>query len=220
MKVAVFISGRGSNLQALIDRCHADEDMPVTIGLVISNRPNAAGLKRASAAGIPSAVVDHTTYEDRAAFDSALEAAVKRAGCTFICLAGFMRILTDDFVRRWRDRMINIHPSLLPSFPGLNCHARAIEAGVRFSGCTVHFCRPELDSGPIIAQAAVPVLPDDDEAALAERILGAEHVIYPLALNAIARGRVRVLNERVIVQDADFADDVLLSPLPHVSPLS
>jgi phosphoribosylglycinamide formyltransferase 1 len=214
MKAAVFISGRGSNLQALIDRCHQAEDVPATIGLVISNRPGAAGLKRATAAGIPTAVIDHTTYDGRESFDAALEAAVKRAGCDFIGLAGFMRILTDDFVRRWRDRMVNIHPSLLPSFPGLHCHARAIEAGVRFSGCTVHFCRPELDSGPIVAQAAVPVLPDDDEDALAERILGAEHVIYPLAVAAIARGRVRVVNERVVMQDTAFADDVLLSPLP------
>jgi len=214
MKVAVFISGRGSNLQALIADCHEPAGVPLTIGLVVSNRPGAAGLKRATAAGLPTAVIDHTTYADRESFDAALEAAVKRAGCDLIALAGFMRILTDDFVRRWRDRMVNIHPSLLPSFPGLHCHARAIEAGVRFTGCTVHFCRPELDTGPIIAQAAVPVLPDDDEDSLAERVLAAEHMIYPMALTALARGRVRVLNERVILQDADFADDVLVSPLP------
>jgi phosphoribosylglycinamide formyltransferase-1 len=213
VKAAVFISGRGSNLQALIDGCHRPGG-PVEIGLVVSNRPAAQGLQRAAAAGIASVTIDHRTFADRAAFDGALDAAVRRAGCDFICLAGFMRILTEDFVRRWRDRMVNIHPSLLPAFPGLNCHERAIEAGVRLSGCTVHFCRPELDSGPIVAQAAVPVLPADDAASLAARILEAEHVIYPMALNLIGTGRVRVLNERVLIQDAQFPGHDLVSPVP------
>jgi len=214
VKAAVFISGRGSNLQALIDRCHADPSVPATIGLVLSNRPQAAGLKRAQAAGIPTVVIDHRGFPDRESFDAALDAAVRRAGCDFICLAGFMRILTEDFVRRWRDRMINIHPSLLPAFTGLNCHARAIEAGVRFSGCTVHFCRPELDTGPIVAQAAVPVLPDDDEDSLAARILEAEHEIYPMAVRLIAQGRVRVVKERVVVTDGVFPVEDLVSPVP------
>ncbi|MBT5434204.1 MAG: phosphoribosylglycinamide formyltransferase [Alphaproteobacteria bacterium] len=211
MKVAVFISGRGTNLQALIDVC-AQEDTPAEIGLVVSNRPAAQGLARASAAGIPTVVVDHKTYDDRESFDAALDTAVTRAGCDFICLAGFMRILTEDFTRKWRDRMLNIHPSLIPAFPGLNCHARAIEAGVMISGCTVHFARPELDAGPVIAQAAVPVLPDDDEEALAARILEAEHRIYPMALKLIAQGRIRIVNERVRIQDGSMADGMLVNP--------
>lgn len=212
MKIAVFISGRGSNLQALIEGCR-DAAVPAEIGLVVSNRPNAQGLKRAAAAGIATAIIDHTTFDSREAFDAALDTAVRRAGCDFICLAGFMRILTEDFVRKWRDRMLNIHPSLLPAFTGLNCHARAIEAGVRITGCTVHFARPELDSGPIVAQAAVPVLPDDTEETLAARILEAEHVIYPLAVRLIAQGRARVINERVVIQDGAFPDGRLVSPV-------
>jgi phosphoribosylglycinamide formyltransferase-1 len=211
MKVAVFISGRGTNLQALIDVCNED-DTPAEIALVVSNRPNAQGLQRAAAAGIPTVVVDHTTFESREAFDKALDTAVRRAGCQFICLAGFMRVLTDDFMRDWRDRILNIHPAILPAFPGLNCHARAIEAGVKITGCTVHFARPELDNGPIIAQAAVPVIPDDTEETLAARILEAEHKIYPMALKLIAQGRVRVVHEKVLIQDVDLADSQLINP--------
>jgi len=211
MKVAVFISGRGTNLQALIDVCNED-DTPAEIALVVSNRPNAQGLQRAAAAGIPTVVVDHTTFESREAFDKALDTAVRRAGCQFICLAGFMRVLTVDFMRDWRDRILNIHPAILPAFPGLNCHARAIEAGVKITGCTVHFARPELDNGPIIAQAAVPVIPDDTEETLAARILEAEHKIYPMALKLIAQGRVRVVHEKVLIQDVDLADSQLINP--------
>ena len=211
MRVAVFISGRGTNLQALIDVC-AEEDTPAEIGLVVSNRPDAQGLRRAAAAGVPTVAIDHTTYDSRASFDAALDAAVRRARCSTICLAGFMRVLTGDFMRAWRDRILNIHPSLLPSFPGLNCHARAIEAGVTISGCTVHFARPELDSGPIVLQAAVPVLPDDDAGTLAARILEAEHRIYPMALKLVAQGRVRVVSERVRIHDAAMAGDVLVNP--------
>jgi len=211
MKVAVFISGRGTNLQALIDVC-AEDDTPAEIGLVVSNKSGAQGLQRAAAAGIPTVVVDHTTYDSREEFDAALDAAVRRAGCTLICLAGFMRVLTEDFMRDWRDRILNIHPSLLPSFPGLNCHARALEAGVTIAGCTVHFARPELDNGPIILQGAVPVLPGDDEDTLAARILEAEHRIYPMALKLIAQGRVRVVNERVRIHDAVMADGALINP--------
>ncbi|MBC6440356.1 MAG: phosphoribosylglycinamide formyltransferase [Rhodospirillales bacterium] len=212
MKVAVFISGRGTNLQALLNGC-TEEDNPAEINLVLSNRPGAQGLQRAAAAGIPTVVVDHTTYDSRETFDAALDAAVRRANCSMICLAGFMRVLTEDFMRTWRDRILNVHPSLLPSFPGLNCHARAIEMGVTVSGCTVHFARPELDNGPIIVQAAVPVLPDDDEDTLADRILEAEHRIYPMALKLIAQGRVRIVNERVRIHDVTQADGVLVNPV-------
>ena len=211
MKVAVFISGRGSNMQALVDGC-ASGTIPASIDLVLSNRPGAKGLARAEAAGIPTAVVDHKAYPSREAFDAVLAETVRDAGCGFICLAGFMRILTDGFVRDWRDRMINIHPSLLPAFPGLNCHARAIEAGVRISGATVHFNRPELDAGPIIVQGAVPVLPTDDEATLAARILNVEHRIYPLALKLIAEGRVIVRNELVQIAGAALADGEMVNP--------
>jgi phosphoribosylglycinamide formyltransferase 1 len=213
VKIAVFISGRGSNLQALIEGCQSGE-VPAEIGLVVSNRPGAQGLKRAAAAGIATAVIDHTTYDSRESFDAALDAATQRAGCDFICLAGFMRILTEDFVRSWRDRMLNIHPALLPAFPGINCHARAIEMGVRITGCTVHFCRPELDNGPIVTQAAVPVLPDDTEETLAARILEAEHVIYPMAVKLIAEGRVRVINEKVRIMDGAYPErEKLISPV-------
>ena len=211
MKVAVFISGRGTNLQALIDVCNQD-DTPAEIALVVSNRPNAQGLQRAAAAGIATVVVDHTTFDSREAFDKGLDTAVRRAGCEFICLAGFMRVLTDDFMRDWRDRILNIHPAILPAFPGLNCHARAIEAGVKITGCTVHYARPELDNGPIIAQAAVPVMPDDTEETLAARILESEHRIYPMALKLIAQGRVRVVNEIVRIQDVDLANGELVNP--------
>ena len=214
MRIAVFISGRGSNLQALIEACQ-EQDVPAEIGLVISNRPGAQGLKRAAAAGIATAVIDHTTYDGRESFDAALDAATRRAGCDFICLAGFMRILTEGFVRAWRDRMLNIHPALLPAFPGINCHARAIEMGVRITGATVHFCRPELDNGPIVTQAAVPVLPGDTEASLAARILEAEHIIYPLAVKLIAQGRVRVVNETVRIMDGEYPEgEKLVSPVP------
>lgn len=212
LRAAVFISGRGTNMQALIDAC-ARDDTPAEIGLVVSSRPDAPGLRRAAESGVPALAIDHTTYESRASFDAALDAAVRRARCSTILLAGFMRILTADFMRRWRDRILNIHPSLLPAFPGLNCHARAIEAGVTVSGCTVHFARPELDSGPIVLQAAVPVLPDDDETALAARILEAEHRIYPMALGLVAQGRVRVVGERVRIRDAAMADGVLVNPV-------
>jgi len=213
MKVAVFISGRGSNMQALVDGC-ADGTIPATIGLVLSNRPGAKGLARAEAAGIPTAVIDHKAYGTREEFDAVLDQTVRDARCTFICLAGFMRILTDGFIRQWRDKMINIHPSLLPAFPGLNCHARAIEMGVRISGATVHFSRPELDAGPIIVQGAVPVLPTDDEETLAARILTVEHRIYPLALKLIAEGRVSVRKEIVRIKGAGYAEGDMLNPAP------
>ncbi len=195
LKVAVLISGRGSNLQSLIDACAAP-DFPAEIKLVISNRADAAGLARAAKAGIATAIIPHRDYANREAFDAALTAALDKAGIELVCLAGFMRLLTAGFVARWRDRLVNIHPSLLPSFPGLDTHARALAAGVRFSGCTVHFVREEMDSGPIIVQAAVPVLPGDDPERLAARVLAAEHKAYPLALKLIGEGRVTIKGAR------------------------
>ena len=201
LKVAVLISGRGSNLQALIDAC-ADPAFPAEIRLVISNNPDAQGLARAERAGIPTRVIPHKQFPDRPSFDAVVERALEEAGIELICLAGFMRIFSDGFVARWRDRMINIHPSLLPSFKGLKVHEQALAAGVRFTGCTVHFVRPAMDEGPIIVQAAVAVLPGDDAAALAERVLAQEHKIYPLALRLIAEGRVKVTGEHAEIAGA------------------
>ena len=200
MRIAVLISGRGSNLKALIEACAADA-FPASIGLVISNRPNASGLLHAENAGIPCTVIDHKEFETREDFDAVLHRTLEEAKIELVCNAGFMRILTDDFVNRWRDRMLNIHPSLLPAFKGLHVHQRAIDAGVRISGATVHFVRPEMDEGPIVAQAAVPVLPDDTADALAERILEAEHKLYPYALRLVAEGKARVADEKVVISD-------------------
>ncbi len=211
LKLAILISGRGSNMQALIAGCRAGH-IDAEPRLVLANREDAAGLAHAAAAGVPTKVVRHADFADRAGFDAALDRAVKAAGVDFICLAGFMRLLTPGFIAAWRDRMINIHPSLLPAFPGLGTHRRALEAGVKLAGCTVHYVRFETDSGPIIAQAAVPVLPGDDEASLAARVLDAEHRLYPRALALIAAGRVRVVGERAIVQTGAPAAEALLNP--------
>jgi len=211
LKAAVLISGRGTNLQALIDDC-ARPDAPAEIALVLSNVPAAAGLARAAAAGIATRIVDHKGFASRAAFEDALQRCLDEAGVQLVCLAGFMRLLTASFVERWRDRLINIHPSLLPSYRGLDTHARAIADGVRFAGCTVHFVRAEMDAGPIIVQAAVPVHADDDADRLAARVLEAEHRCYPLALRLIAAGRVRVEGERVIVDGAGSPPGIVLNP--------
>ncbi len=213
MRLGVLISGRGSNLQALID---AGPD-PAEIVLVISNRPDAAGLARAAAAGIASAVV---AEPDRRRFAAEAEALLRGHRVDLVCLAGFMRVLDTGFVEAWRDRMVNIHPSLLPAFRGLHPQRQALAAGVRFSGCTVHFVRPELDSGPIIAQAVVPVHPDDDEASLAARILAAEHRLYPLAVRLIGEGRTRIVDGRVEIagwRPPELA--VLNPPEPPADPL-
>lgn len=212
LKVGVLVSGRGSNLQALLDAC-ADPSHPAEIAVVISNVPGAFALERAAKAGVPTATVDHKAYDGREAFEGALNEALDAAGVEVVCLAGFMRLLTRGFVERWHDRMINIHPSLLPSFKGLHTHERAIEAGVRFHGCTVHYVRSDMDAGPIIVQAAVPVLADDDPDALGARVLEAEHRIYPLALRLVAEGKARVSGERVIIQDAGGPDHSLFNPL-------
>jgi len=192
MKTAVLISGRGSNLQALIDA-------EIEIVLVISNVSDARGLGRAKKVGIATAVIDHKDYDDRETFDRAMTAEIEASGAELVCLAGFMRILSDDFIDHWRDRLINIHPSLLPDFKGLDVHQRVIDAKANRSGCTVHFVRPEMDSGPIIMQASVPVMAGDDADALAARILVEEHIIYPKAVKLIAEGRVTIDGDKALI---------------------
>ncbi len=214
LKVAVLISGRGTNLQSLIEAT-SNPDFPAEITLVISNRPEAQGLGLAQAAGIPTLVVP-SRGRMREDFDADLDQALRRAGVDLVCLAGFMRLLTPAFVDGWTDRLINIHPSLLPAFKGANAHAQAIASGVRISGCTVHFVRSDMDTGPIIVQAAVPVPASDDEAALAARVLAAEHRVYPMALRWIAEGKVSVdLDDRVTVAGLDGAQPgLLINPVP------
>jgi phosphoribosylglycinamide formyltransferase-1 len=208
LRVGVLISGRGSNLQALISASSA-EAYPAEIALVISSRADAPGLGVAAAAGIRAAII---THRDRRAFAAEAQRRLCEHQVELVCLAGFMRILDVNFVETWRDRMVNIHPSLLPSFQGLHAQRQAIAAGVRFAGCTVHFVRPELDCGPIIGQAVVPVHPDDDEERLSERILAVEHRLYPLAVRLIGEGRVRVVAGRVEIMKARIPDISALSP--------
>jgi len=197
--IGVLISGRGSNLQALIDAA-ANPAFPARIALVLSNKADAYGLERARVAGIPTAVVSLRDHGgDRAAFDASMDRVLKDAGCEFLCLAGFMRILSEDFVEAWRGRAINIHPSLLPAYRGLDTHARAIADGVTEHGCTVHFVTPGLDEGPAIIQATVPVLPDDTEDSLAARVLAREHEIYPKALGWLAEGRAVLDGDRALI---------------------
>lgn len=210
-RIGVLISGRGSNLQALIEACKAP-DYPAEIAAVISNRPEAAGLDRAAQAGLPALTIDHTLFPSRAAFERGLDDALREAKAELICSAGFMRRLTAHFVEAWRDRQINIHPSLLPAFRGLHTHEQVIKAGVRISGCTVHYVRTEVDTGPIIAQAAVPVLPSDTPETLAARVLAAEHKLYPFALGLVASGKVWVEGEMVIFADGFTACPPLFSP--------
>lgn len=181
LKLAVLISGRGSNLQALIDAC-ADPAFPASIAVVLSNVPGAYGLTRAQNAGIPTIVVNHKDFADKRAFESAMVERLQGYDIDLICLAGFMRILSADFIAQWPDKIINIHPSLLPAYKGLNTHERAIKDGAKQAGCTVHYVVPEMDSGPMILQRAVDVLPDDTAETLAERVLQEEHKAYPEAI--------------------------------------
>jgi phosphoribosylglycinamide formyltransferase 1 len=183
--LVILISGRGSNMQAILDA-----ELPVRVAAVISNEPEAKGLAAAGSRGIATAVVDHRAFPDRVAFDAALAAEIDGHQPDLVALAGFMRILTDEFIGRYRGRLINIHPSLLPAFPGLHTHRRALAAGVRIHGCTVHFVTSALDGGPIIVQAAVPVLTGDTEEALAARVLAEEHRIYPQAIHWFCQGRL------------------------------
>ena len=189
-KVGVLISGRGSNLKSLIEAC-ADANYPAEIVLVISNVAEAGGLAHAANAGIPTKVMPHKGFASRDAFDAAINAALREASVEIVCEAGFMRIHSESFVRQWEGRLINIHPSLLPAFKGTHVHERAITAGVKVSGCTVHFVAAEVDSGPIIAQSVVPVLDRDTPETLAARVLEEEHKLYPLALKRFIEGRVR-----------------------------
>ena len=204
----MLISGRGSNMASLIAAAKAP-GYPAEIALVLSNRSEAPGLARAADAGIATAVVDHKTYPEREAFERALDHELRAHRVELLCLAGFMRILTPWFIGRWLGRMLNVHPSLLPLFKGLHTHRRALDEGVRIHGCTVHFVTPELDSGPIVAQAAVPVLPSDTEETLRARVLRQEHALYPLALSLVASGRVRLRQGRVAV-DADWDENAAL----------
>lgn len=211
----VLISGRGSNMQALIKA-----ELPGFCAAVISNRPDAAGLAWAAERGVATEVVDHRAYANRAAFDAALATAIDRYTPSLVVLAGFMRVLGDAFVERYAGRLLNIHPSLLPAFPGLHTHRAALEAGLKIHGCTVHFVTPKLDAGPIVVQAAVPVLDGDDEDALATRVLRQEHRIYPAAVRWFLEGRLSLVDGRVRLLDtaggavSDAANDVaaLYSP--------
>lgn len=200
-RVAILISGRGSNMTSLIEAARA-ADYPARIALVLSNRPDAGGLERARAAGIEAACVDHKAFTDREAFERAVDLRLRDAEIDIVCLAGFMRVLTPWFVARWTGRMINIHPSLLPLFRGVHTHRQALEAGVRVHGCTVHFVVPELDSGPIVAQACVPVHPGDGEDDLAARVLVEEHRIYPQALAAVAAGDAALEDGRCVFRNS------------------
>ena len=192
-RIVILISDRGSNMQAIVARC-ALEAWAAQVVAVIANRPDAAGLAFAAERGIAAEIVDHKGFATRDAFDAALAVAIDAHRPDLLVLAGFMRILGADFVRRYEGRMLNVHPSLLPAFPGLRTHRRAIEAGCKVAGATVHFVTPELDHGPIVAQAAVPVLPADDEMSLAARVLAREHVIYPQAVKWFVEGQLRVVN--------------------------
>ena len=197
-RTAVLISGGGTNLQALLDAA-ASPDFPAHIVLVMSNKADAYGLQRAKDAGVATCVLSHKDYASREAFDAAMHEVLVAQGIEIVCLAGFMRLLTPEFTAKWDGRMINIHPSLLPSFKGLHTHERALEAGVKFMGCTVHFVVPEMDAGPIIIQAAVPIHQDDDVTSLRARVLESEHVIYPQALRWLAEGALTVNNQHVRV---------------------
>jgi len=215
LRVGILISGRGSNMQALIDAC-ATTGFPAKIVCVIANRTDAKGLQRAAEAGIDTDIINHRDFADRQAFDAALDARLNDANVELVCMAGFMRILTTWFVERWHDRLINIHPSLLPAYKGLNTHQRALDDGIRITGCSVHFVRPDMDTGPVIAQAAVPILDSDTADILATRILAQEHVIYPMALRLIAEGRIRVENNRTVIDMQAGAEKALVSPSPDL----
>ena len=211
-RVAILISGRGSNMTALIEAAR-DASYPAEIALVVSNRPQAQGLVRAREASIAAAVVDHTGYgKDRGAFERTLHAVLESHRIDLVCLAGFLRLLTPWFVGKWQGRMLNIHPALLPAFKGLDTHARALAAGVKIHGASVHFVVPEMDSGPIIVQGAVPVRDGDTAETLAARVLAMEHRIYPMALKLLAEGRVGIVDGRCIIDGAADTDGTLVVP--------
>ncbi len=206
-RIVILVSGRGSNADAIVQACAA-EAWPARVVALVSNRPGAAALQAAAGQGIATAVVDHTCFDGREAFDAALARVIDGFAPTLVVLAGFMRILTDGFVAHYAGRLLNIHPSLLPAFPGLHTHRRALEAGCKLAGATVHFVTPALDHGPIVAQAAVPVRPGDTPETLSARVLQAEHRLYPLAVRWFVEGRLRI--DGGVVHHADGAPQLLL----------
>jgi phosphoribosylglycinamide formyltransferase-1 len=210
-QVGVLISGRGSNMQALIEAAKAP-DYPAEITLVISNRPKAKGIEFAEENNIPVQIIDHKSFETRDEFDNALNETLLAANIELLCNAGFKRLLGKDFVEKWRNKQLNIHPSLLPAFKGLNTHERALETDVKIAGCTVHFVRFEMDEGPIIAQAAVPVLQGDTPETLGARVLKAEHQIYPEALRKVASGELKIAGERLVETSNQSEQEALFSP--------
>jgi phosphoribosylglycinamide formyltransferase-1 len=211
-RVAILISGRGSNMAALIDAARL-ADFPAEIVAVISNRADAAGLEKAAASGIPTLVIESKPFgKDRAGFEAVLQRELEEKKVELICLGGFMRLFTADFVQRWYGRMLNIHPSLLPSFPGLDPHGQALQAGVKLSGATVHFVIPETDAGPIVMQGAVTVADDDTAETLSQRILGIEHRIYPEALRLLASGKLRLEGDICKIEGSADRDGTLISP--------
>jgi phosphoribosylglycinamide formyltransferase 1 len=213
-RIVVLISGRGTNMGALAAAA-AEHDFPAEIAGVISSRADASGLQKASALGLKAHVVSHGEHGDREQHDEALQAALNEFGAEIVCLAGYMRLLTPAFANAWEGRVLNIHPSLLPSFKGLHTHARALQAGVRIHGCSVHFVTHEVDAGPIIAQAAVPVAAEDTAETLGARVLNAEHKLYPLALALVASGKARLENGRVVLDGLENfrgAGSLLVSP--------
>lgn len=212
-RVGILISGRGSNMMALVAAARA-ADYPAEIAAIISSAPDAPGVAWATSQGLPAQAVDHRAYPSREAFDAAVHAALSDAGVELVALAGFMRIQSRGFVERWLGRQLNIHPSLLPLFKGLHPHRQALEAGVKVSGCTVHFVTPEMDSGPIVAQAAVAVLDGDTAETLAARVLAAEHRLYPHALALVASGRAWIEGDRVRIDAAAQSEGSLFSPQP------
>ncbi|MBI4740103.1 MAG: phosphoribosylglycinamide formyltransferase [Betaproteobacteria bacterium] len=219
--LVILISGRGSNMESLLAAVSAGT-LPARVAGVLSNRADAGGLATAAALGVPTRVVDHRAFADREAFDLAMAEAIDAFAPDLVVLAGFMRILGDGFVQRYAGRLINIHPSLLPAFPGLHTHRRALEEGVRIHGCTVHFVTPALDHGPVIVQAAVPVLDADDEASLAARVLAQEHRVYPLAVRWFAENRLRLKEGRALLDAPQDAGGALIAPFvpPAPPPLS
>ena len=208
-RLAVLLSGSGSNLQALLDAC-AQEDFPAEVACVISNVPTAFALERAKKSGVPAVVLDHKAFGSRVDFEKALAETLVSAGVEWVCLAGFMRLLSADFLAGFPGRVLNIHPALLPAFPGLHAQRQALERGVKIAGCTVHFVDAGTDTGPIIAQAAVPVLPGDDEASLSARILAEEHKLYPLAVRLAVTGKVKQEGMRTRVDAQATVDELSL----------
>lgn len=208
-KLGVLVSGGGSNLQALLDAC-AQGDYPAEVACVVSNVPTAFALERARRAGVPAVVVDHKAFTSKADFEKALLEALRTHGVEWVCLAGFMRLVSADFLAAFPGRVLNIHPSLLPAFPGLHAQRQALEHGVKVAGCTVHFVDAGTDTGPIIAQAAVPVLPEDDEQSLSARILAEEHRLYPLAVRLAVTGKVRPERSRTKVDAAPTVGELAL----------